>query len=338
MASRSSGTSDRGRIPRGGVDLEGPRVPVVQRDPAACPWRGRGALLFLVVPSTNGSVMASARSTRRASHFGGWDAATATGQRRRPSTASAAGCPRRRTPWRGPESTRRPDGARVVEQTAEPMQLAQHGDRGSAAGRVGACSLDDVLVLVRDSPADGAGALDLGDEVEPQLRQALGDGARRRRGKGRSKELLAERVSPSARGRPAVVAQRSRGRRLAWVCGKLGAGRKLPRVPPPVRLLPSRHRPLGARRGAARGARWQVRRRWSSPPLDAVVDVSTAPWRETARRPLGVPVTSANAGSPLRIVSTILRSPRACPGRGGRCRGPGHLPRRVHLVRSIHHS
>ena len=47
---------------------------------------------------------------------------------------------------------RRADRAQVVDRAAEPVRLAQDGDRRGAAGLVGAGAGDDVLVAGGDAP------------------------------------------------------------------------------------------------------------------------------------------------------------------------------------------
>ena len=64
----------------------------------------------------------------------------------------------------------RPDGPQVVHGAAEPVRLAQDGDRGGAAGRVGACAGHRVVVR-RDRAGRGRRALHLGDQMEAGRRE-----------------------------------------------------------------------------------------------------------------------------------------------------------------------
>ena len=73
----------------------------------------------------------------------------------------------------------RPDGRQVRRRAAEPVGLAQDGDRGRAATLVCPRPPDDVLTRRRDGAGRRRRALDLGDEVEPRGRQPLGDRTRR---------------------------------------------------------------------------------------------------------------------------------------------------------------
>ena len=71
--------------------------------------------------------------------------------------------------------------AQVVDGAAEPVRLAQDGDRAGTAGLVGPGPGDDVLVRRGDGAGRRRGPLDLGDQVEARSRQALDD----RAGRGR---------------------------------------------------------------------------------------------------------------------------------------------------------
>ena len=78
------------------------------------------------------------------------------------------------------DGDRRPDRPQVVHRPAEPVRLAQDGDRGGAAGLVGPGARDDVLVVRGDPPGRRRRALDLGDEVQPRCREPVDDRSRTR--------------------------------------------------------------------------------------------------------------------------------------------------------------
>ena len=107
------------------------------------------------------------------------------------------------------------DRAQVVDRTAEPVRLAQDGDRGRATGLVGARPRDDVLVGRRDPPADGERSLDLRDQVQAGRGEPFDDRPRRRRGRGATyrSETARRELGVSTTSAARVGARRSRRRR-----------------------------------------------------------------------------------------------------------------------------
>ena len=78
------------------------------------------------------------------------------------------------------DGDRRSDGSQIVDRAAEPMGLAQDGDRDRAAGFVGPGPRDDVLVDRGDVAGGGRAALDLGNDVEAGRGKTVKDRSRRR--------------------------------------------------------------------------------------------------------------------------------------------------------------
>ena len=147
IAIRSSGI--RCAQPGGalGIHVERPQVAVVDPDQARV-RRQRGVELPLVVrlhqrlePEVQRASSTSARERRaRGAAPARSSTASAPAARRR---RAAAGRPR--TPWPGPARRPRPGRREILERAAEPVRLAEHGDRRSAAGLVGAGPGDDVV-------------------------------------------------------------------------------------------------------------------------------------------------------------------------------------------------
>ena len=84
-----------------------------------------------------------------------------------------------------------PNGPQVVDRAAEPVRLAQHGDRDRAPGLVGPRPGDDVLVAIGDVTGRWRAPLDLGDDVKAGRGEPIEDRPRRA-GSGRDREVVVE--------------------------------------------------------------------------------------------------------------------------------------------------
>ena len=247
----------------------------------------------------------------------------AGGAQQRPAAAR-----RRRTPWRG-RARRRRRGLRVrsADRAAEPVRLAQHGDRGGAAGLVGAGTGDDVVVRGGDRPGRRRAALDLGDQVEARRGEALGESRGRGRRPGeparrapdrRPHRARRRRSGPSSRGRDlvATIAAASTGR-----CATVRAVAPCAwsRLAPRPALAVARRRPSrSGRRGAPRRS-GQGSRRPREGPHATRGDERGRP-RSGARRP------GAGRARPARTASMSRRSRRATTRRARTSRPGGARP------------
>ena len=298
--SRSSGTSGRSRTARSGstVSVRRSRLlrPISRASVASAASSSRSSCA-----STSGSRPSSraAPPAARGEPADGAPPGAGPGRRRQPEGGS----------WRGSTTNslartgivdRRSDGREVGHRAAEPVRLAQHGDRGRTAGLVGTRACDDVV-----RSGDGAGRrrapLDLGDQVQAgrgEARRRPGPVALRQRPSGRhrghassspwrsSRRRVA--ISSTTLGRPAAGRGRSRARvrgprRPSW-SGRL----RLPGVCAP--------RPLA---------------RCSRPRTAADRVVASAVDRR--RRRSRSSAAGDDEGAPALRATTSAAGPRSCP-------------------------
>ncbi len=212
---------------------------------------------------------------------------------------------------------RGPDRAEVVDRAAEPVRLAQDGDRDGATGLVRASPGDDVLVAVGDLAGRRRAPLDLGDDVEARGGEPVEDRPGRR-GRGGDREVVVEAEAGHLVADVGAAAFGDLGDDVRLAAPRR-CGRAPIRRPGPAARGSSRRCPFGLGRsaGASASRRSARSRSSSSDPSPASIvsparsipasSESTAPATSSAAPALRSTTSRLAPGSP-RSTDSVIRA------------------------------